>query len=198
MKFFWKIYFSFTVLFLLAFGLFGTWMIQMTFQQSYQKALKDGEWDNRMYQLAFETSLSSMNPETLSDNMVQVIAVTVTQNLSDSGNVYRIYNSSKDLLYERNSCKIDGTEPLSVLSQEQPCSYLVKQAGDTTWLLYACRSTVGGKTYLLESLTNISDIYQERESYYDWYTVIMMGMTVMVTLLVFFISKCTSCIICIT
>lgn len=81
MKFFWKIYFSFTVLFLLAFGLFGTWMIQMTFQQSYQKALKDGEWDNRMYQLAFETSLSSMNPETLSDNMVQVIAVTVTQNL---------------------------------------------------------------------------------------------------------------------
>lgn len=111
MKFFWKIYFSFTVLFLLAFGLFGTWMIQMTFQQSYQKALKDGEWDNRMYQLAFETSLSSMNPEPLSDNMVQVIAVTVTQNLSDSGNVYRIYNSSKDLLYERNSCKIDGTEP---------------------------------------------------------------------------------------
>lgn len=77
----------------------------------------------------FETSLSSMNPETLSDNMVQVIAVTVTQNLSDSGNVYRIYNSSKDLLYERNSCKIDGTEPLSVLSQEQPCSYLVKRAG---------------------------------------------------------------------
>ncbi len=188
MKFFWKIYFSFTVLFLLAFGLFGTWMIQMTFQQSYQKALKDGEWDNRMYQLAFETSLSSMNPETLSDNMVQVIAVTVTQNLSDSGNVYRIYNSSKDLLYERNSCKIDGTEPLSVLSQEQPCSYLVKRAGDTTWLLYACRSTVGGKTYLLESLTNISDIYQERESYYDWYTAVMMGMTVMVTLLVFLIS----------
>ena len=78
MKFFWKIYFSFTVLFLLAFGLFGTWMIQMTFQQSYQKALKDGEWDNRMYQLAFETSLSSMNPETLSDNMVQVIRTTVT------------------------------------------------------------------------------------------------------------------------
>ena len=111
-----------------------------------------------------------MDPETLSDNMVQVIAVTVTQNLSDSGNVYRIYNSSKDLLYERNSCKIDGTEPLSVLSQEQPCSYLVKRAGDATWLLYACRSTVGGKTYLLESLTDISDLYQERESYYDWYT----------------------------
>ena len=122
MKFFWKIYFSFMTLFLLVFGLFGTWMIQMTFQHSYEKALKDGEWDNRMYQLAFETSLNSMDSETLSDSMVQVVAVTVTQNLSDSGNVYRIYNSSKDLLYERNSCKIDGAEPLSVLSQEQPCS----------------------------------------------------------------------------
>lgn len=188
MKFFWKIYFSFMTLFLLVFGLFGTWMIQMTFQHSYEKALKDGEWDNRMYQLAFETSLTSMDSENLSDNMVQVIAVTVTQNLSDSGNVYRIYNNSKDLLYERNSCKIDGTQPLSVLSQEQSCSYLVKRAGDATWLLYACRSTVGGKTYLLESLTDISDLYQERESYYDWYTVVMMGMTVLVTLLVFLIS----------
>ena len=188
MKFFWKIYFSFMTLFLLVFGLFGTWMIQMTFQHSYEKALKDGEWDNRMYQLAFETSLNSMDSENLSDNMVQVIAVTVTQNLSDSGNVYRIYNNSKDLLYERNSCKIDGTEPLSVLSQEQSCSYLVKRAGDSTWLLYACRSTVGGNTYLLESITDISDLYQERESYYDWYTVVMMGMTVLVTLLVFLIS----------
>ena len=188
MKFFWKIYFSFMTLFLLVFGLFGTWMIQMTFQHSYEKALKDGEWDNRMYQLAFETSLNSMDSENLSDNMVQVIAVTVTQNLSDSGNVYRIYNNSKDLLYERNSCKIDGTEPLSVLSQEQSCSYLVKRAGDATWLLYACRSTVGGNTYLLESITDISDLYQERESYYDWYTVVMMEMTVLVTLLVFLIS----------
>lgn len=168
MKFFWKIYFSIMTLFLLVFGLFGTWMIQMTFQHSYEKALKDGEWDNRMYQLAFETSLNSMDSENLSDNMVQVIAVTVTQNLSDSGNVYRIYNNSKDLLYERNSCKIDGTEPLSVLSQEQSCSYLVKRAGDATWLLYSCRSTVGGNTYLLESITDISDLYQERESYYDW------------------------------
>ena len=188
MKFFWKIYFSFMTLFLLVFGLFGTWMIQMTFQHSYEKALKDGEWDNRMYQLAFETNLNSMDSETLSDSMVQVVAVTVTQNLSDSGNVYRIYNSKKDLLYERNSCEIDGTEPLSVLSQEQPCSYLVKRAGDATWLFYACRSTVGGKTYLLESITNISDLYQERESYYDWYTVAMMGMTILVTLLVFLIS----------
>ena len=80
MKFFWTIYFSFMTVFLLVFGLFGTWMIQMTFQHSYEKALKDGEWDNRMYQLAFETSLNSMDSENLSDNMVQVIAVTVTQN----------------------------------------------------------------------------------------------------------------------
>ena len=40
----------------------------------------------------------------------------------------------------------------------------------------------------MESLTDISDIYQERESYYDWYTVVMMGMTILVTLLVFLIS----------
>ena len=43
MKFFWKIYFSFTTLFLVSFGLFGIWMIQMNFEKSYQKVLEEGE-----------------------------------------------------------------------------------------------------------------------------------------------------------
>ena len=38
MKFFWKIYFSFTTLFLVSFGLFGIWMIQINFEKSYKKA----------------------------------------------------------------------------------------------------------------------------------------------------------------
>ena len=49
MKFFWKIYFSFTVLFLVSFGLFGAWMIQVTFEKSYQKVLEEGERDSRMF-----------------------------------------------------------------------------------------------------------------------------------------------------
>lgn len=44
----------------LSFSIFGTWMIQRTFEHSYQKALDDGEWDNQMFQLAFEMNLNSL------------------------------------------------------------------------------------------------------------------------------------------
>ena len=85
MKFFWKIYFSFTILFVLSFSIFGTWMIQRTFEHSYQKALDDGEWDNQMFQLAFEMNLNSLGVMYQTDELIPVMGANVTQNLSESG-----------------------------------------------------------------------------------------------------------------
>lgn len=187
MKFFWKIYFSFTVLFLLAFGLFGTWMIQMTFRQSYQKVLENGEWDNRMYQLTFETNLNSMSDEMVDDGVIPVVAATVLPNLSRSGSIYRIYNAERTLLYESQSSNVRNLEALKMLSDSQ-CCYSVQRSDGQTWLLFVCRSSVRGTTYILENLTNISDIYEQRETYYDWYGTVMMLMTGLVTGLVVLIS----------
>ena len=50
--------------------------------------------------------------------------------------------------------------------------------------VYACRSVVNEKSYLLESITDISYIYQERESNYDWYVVMMLSLTAVMTVLV--------------
>ena len=75
MKFFWKIYFSFTTLFLVSFGLFGIWMIQINFEKSYQKVLEEGEQDNRMFQMAFEMSYQN-------DGIISVTASSVVQNLA--------------------------------------------------------------------------------------------------------------------
>ena len=81
MKFFWKIYFSFTILFVLSFSIFGTWMIQRTFEHSYQKALDDGEWDNQMFQLAFEMNLNSLGVMYQTDELIPVMGARTCLNL---------------------------------------------------------------------------------------------------------------------
>ncbi len=53
---------------------------------------------------------------------------------------------------------------------------------------YAWRSVVNEKSYLLESITDISYIYQERESNYDWYVVMMLSLTAVMTVLVFVVT----------
>ena len=142
MKFFWKIYFSFTILFVLSFSIFGTWMIQRTFEHSYQKALDDGEWDNQMFQLAFEMNLNSLGVMYQTDELIPVVGANVTQNLSESGNIYRIYNSEKKLLYESANASAQDMKVLNMLDDEHTSSYEVYRLGTKTWLVYACRSVV--------------------------------------------------------
>lgn len=187
MKFFWKIYFSFTVLFLAAFGFFGTWMIQLTFQKSYQRVLEEGERDNRMYQLAFEMNLNALDEVYRSEGVIPVTAASVTQNLAEQGSIYRVYNSGQELLYETQPLSCNGTV-LDALTKEQPCGYELLTDQGQTWLLFACRSEVGGQTYYLENLENITEIYAERESYYDWYTLMMLCLTIVLTVLVYVVT----------
>lgn len=188
MKFFWKIYFSFTILFLIAFGFFGTWMIQMTYEKSYQRALKEGERDNRVYQLAFEMNLKSLDEVYRNDEIISATASTVTQNLSDSDSIYRIYNHTGELIYQSHVLNVRDGAILDTLTDEQPCSYEVIRRGFQTWLLFVCRSETDGQVYLLENLKNISYIYEERENYYDWYTIVMLVLTLITTLLVFVVT----------
>jgi signal transduction histidine kinase len=188
MKFFWKIYFSFTILFLLSFGFFGTWMIQMTFEKSYQRVLEEAEQENWMYQLAFEMNLNALDEIYRNDDFLAVTASTITQNLSGSGTVYRLYNVSGQLLYESQNHAAADSGILDMLSKENTCVYELLRSGDQTWLVFACRSDVEGSVYLLENLKNISSIYEEREAYYDWYTIIMLILAVLTLILVFVIT----------
>ncbi len=179
MKFFWKIYFSFTALFLASFGLFGIWMIQINFEKSYQKALEEGEQDNRMFQLAFEMSYQN-------DGIVSVTAGSVVQNLAGTGDIYRIYNSD-GLIYQNQETGIDSPLWLQ-LTEEKPSGYTLIRKNRRTWLVYACRSVLGSSTYYLENLKDISDIYFDKESYYDWYTVVVLILTIVTAVLVYLVT----------
>lgn len=191
MKFFWKIYFSFMLLLLLSFGLFGTWMIQLTFEKSYQKELEEGERQNRMFQLSFEMNMNVLDEAYQNEGMIPVTASSIIKNLSDSGSIYQIYNSSQELLYE--SRKFDSSDDIlrSMLDNHAewtPCGHQLVRRGSETYLLFVCLSVVDDQAYYLENIKNISDIYTERESYYDWYTVMVLILAAVITVLAFLVT----------
>ncbi len=189
MRFFWKVYFSFTVLLLLAFGSFGTWMIQLTFEKSYQRVLSEMERENRMFQLSFEMNLNTLDEIYQNDSMIPAAASSIVNNLSDSGSVYRIYNQEQRLLYENRSYLSFDDELRRTLEYEEiPCGYQLLRIEENTYLLFACRSVISNRIYYLENIQNISSIYAEREEYYDWYTIVMLILAVVMTILIFIVT----------
>ena len=119
MRFFWKVYFSFTILLLLSFGIFGTWMIQLTFEKSYQKELTEAERQNRMFQLSFEMNMNALEEIYQNDGIIPATASSIVQNLSDPGSIYRIYNRSQELLYENKKNTSFGDALRSMLEIEE-------------------------------------------------------------------------------
>lgn len=191
MKFFWKIYFSFTVLLLLSFGIFGTWMIQLTFEKSYQRVLEEGERENRMFQLSFEMNMNVLDEAYRNEGIIPVTASSIIENLSDSGSIYQIYNGSRELLYE--SRKFDSSDDtlLRMLNQNArwtPCGHQLTRRNNDIYLVFVCLSVVDTQLYYLENIKNITDIYVERESYYDWYTIMVISLTAVITILVFIVT----------
>jgi signal transduction histidine kinase len=189
MRFFWKVYFSFTVLLLLAFGSFGTWMIQLTFEKSYQRVLSEMERENRMFQLSFEMNLNTLDEIYQNDSMIPATASSIVNNLSDSGSIYRIYSQEQRLLYENRSyLTLDDELRRTLESKEIPCGYQLLRIEENTYLLFACRSIINSRIYYLENIQNISSIYAEREEYYDWYTIVMLILAVVMTILIFIVT----------
>lgn len=191
MKFFWKIYFSFTILLLLSFGIFGTWMIQLTFEKSYQRVLDEGERENRMFQLSFEMNMNALDEAYRNEGIIPVTASSIIENLSDSGSIYQIYNSSQELLYEnRKFDSYDDTlrNMLDSSSFWTPCGHQLIRRGNDTYLVFVCLSAVDDQVYYLENIKNITYIYTERESYYDWYTMMVLILAAVITVLVFLVT----------
>ena len=156
MRFFWKVYFSFTVLLLLAFGSFGTWMIQLTFEKSYQRVLKELERENRMFQLSFEMNLNTLDEIYQDDSMIPATAASITENLADSGSIFRIYNEEQQLLYENRNYQTFDDELRHTLEQQQiPCGYQLFRIEKNTYLLFACRSMIGSHVYYLENVPQL-------------------------------------------
>lgn len=186
MKFFWKIFFVFTALITVVFSLFGIWMITQSFRNSLEKEIEEGNRENRMFQLAFEVNMNSLSENYRTEKIVGDLAESVIGNLDNQEYTYRLYRGAQNLIYESTEEKLE--HQLMEQMGDNTCIYQVLEQGERRYLIFVCKTELSGRTYYLESAKDITALYEERDSFYDQYRVVMLALIAATGIVVFFLS----------
>ena len=101
MKFFWKIFFSFTAIITLVFSIFGIWLISQTFENSLNKEIEEGNRENRMFQFAFEVNMNSLSETYRTEKIVKALTESVVNNLDKDEYSYKLYRDNRYLIGKR-------------------------------------------------------------------------------------------------
>lgn len=187
MKFFWKIFFAFTALITVVFSLFGIWLITQSFHNSLEKEIEEGNRENRMFQMAFEVNMNSLSDNYRTEKIVRDLAESVIGNLDNQEYSYKLYRGMQNLIYESREERLEHR--LMELMEDSDCVYQVMESGDKKYLIFVCKSAMSGKTYYLESSKDITSLYEERDSFYDQYRVVMLALIAATGVVVFVLSR---------
>ena len=170
MKFFWKIFFAFTAIITMVFSVFGIWLISQTFRNSLNKEIEEGNRENRMFQFAFEVNMNSISENYRTEKIVRALTESVVNNLDKNEYSYKLYRDGRYLVYENQELRLENglIEKLT----DADCVYQVLENDGKKYLIFICKSVIGGRNYYLESAKDITDLYEERNSFYSQYRVV--------------------------
>ena len=186
MKFFWKIFFVFTALITIVFSVFGIWLITQTFHNSLLKEIEEGDRENRMFQLSFEVNMNSLSENYRTEKIVSELAESMIGNLDSDEYSYKIYRGKQNLIYENSDLTLQ--HDLINQMEDASCIYQVLESAGNKYLIFVCKSEMGGRTYYLESLKDITALYQERDGFYGQYRVVMLALILATGIVVFVLS----------
>ena len=183
MKFFWKIFFAFTAIITMVFSVFGIWLISQTFRNSLNKEIEEGNRENRMFQFAFEVNMNSISENYRTEKIVRALTESVVNNLDKNEYSYKLYRDGRYLVYENLENGL--IEKLT----DADCVYQVLENDGKKYLIFICKSVIGGRNYYLESAKDITDLYEERNSFYSQYRVIMLCLVAVTGVVIFIVSR---------
>lgn len=187
MKFFWKIFFSFTAIIMVVFSIFGMWMITQNFHNSMEKEIEEGNRENRMFQFAFEVNMNSLSENYRTEKIVTDLAESVISNLDGQEYSYKVYRGFYNLIYENTDTRLE--HQLMEQMEENTCVYQVMEQGGRKYLVFVCKSIMSGRNYYLESAKDITELYEERDSFFAQFRVVMLSLVAAVSIVVFVISR---------
>lgn len=190
MKFFWKIFFSFTALLTIIFSIFGMWAVSQSFNSSFEQEIEEGNRENRMFQYAFEMNVGTLPVSYQRDEILLQMVKGILTNLNQSEYIYTIFDEIGRTVY----CSKDAGESmlanelLDKLTVDKPCAYEIVTSGEEYVLYFMCRSKVGGEIYYLETAKDITPIYEAREDFYGAYRAIMFSLIGFTAIIIFITS----------
>ena len=100
MKFFWKIFFSFTIMMTIAFSLFGTWIVFSSFDSTIERETEQMNSENRMFKIVYEMTVSSFSENTMTPERLASVAKNMDESINRGKYYFCLYDKDGSLLYE--------------------------------------------------------------------------------------------------
>ena len=194
MKFFWKIFFSFTIMMTIAFSFFGTWIVFSSFDSTIERETEQMNSENRMFKIVYEMTVNSLSENTMTPERLASVAKNMDESINRGKYYFCLYDKEGSLLYE-SSPSID----IHMLPEELSDTnrvYKISEDGSSKKLIFASPIKAASSQYYIETTKDITYIYDDRAStvsQIQLITVLAVILTALVTLIVsHFLTKSIS------
>lgn len=177
MKFSWKVFISTITLVTLAFGIGGTLMISFLFQQSLAQERKMALQENRYLCFTFQNAIQSLDSyETFDPDDV----IVLMDDISDTrGSDFSITTAVKGVRFDPDGKFAGKVEPGERVSR------IVTDDNRIHYIQIVSHTVLSDADYYLESVKNISSVYEMRDRYislYQWILLTVTGISSLVLL----------------
>lgn len=166
MKLSWKLFFITTPLFVLILTVFGTWIIQGSFQSSLNREMERCMMENQMFQNSYELTMHALSDQQAEQASVTDI-VESFYNRDENGGSARIYSEDGDVLYETGEIPV-SSQLMEQLNDEQNVgSEIIRQDG-IPYIVVLSKSSLG---VYIETVRSVENIFNDRQAMYASYRI---------------------------
>ena len=175
MKFYWKVFLSIVLLICLSFSICGTLMIHVAFKSAYDREIQMGNMENSIYQITFKNAVEAVPVNYLEKRwaIIKEIADSLEKSMGKSSSYLRIWDSEKNKVYSEKNQTVDS-QLFDKVNSECSGYEVVKEEGEY-WLRVVSIVSMESieEYYYLESMTDISHIYENRRQMVKTYQIII-------------------------
>ncbi|MDO5538722.1 MAG: HAMP domain-containing sensor histidine kinase [Eubacteriales bacterium] len=170
MKLSWKLFFLTTPIFILFLTLFGSWVIQDSFQRSLQQEIRRCMAENQLFQNSYELTRHSLSQEQLEQISVEWLIESFHRHDGQSDLGMRIYNDSGEILYQDTGVQIPhGIREL--LTEEKNTGYELVHWNEKTYLVVM---GITSFQQYVETTADITGLFTDRSEMYARYQIGML------------------------
>lgn len=176
MKLSWKLFFIITPLFVLFLTVFGTWIIQDSFQNSLDQEIERCMVENQTFQNSYELTRNALSEEQWEQTSLKKVIESFHKKQEEGSGNARMYDENGAILYQDNPLDVQS-QLVSRLDEENNVGYEIVTWKENIYVAVVCRS--GFEDYI-ETVRNITNVYRMRDSMYAKYQVGMIVLTILV------------------
>ena len=172
----WKLFFITTPIFVLFLTVFGTWIIQDNFQSGLNQEIERCMAENQTFQNSYELTRNSLSNEQWEQMTLKKAVESFHKRREEKNGNVRIYDATGTVLYQDNALEISSSVREKLDETNNVGYEIVPQQGNV-YMVVVCRS---GFDDYIETVRNITKIYENRDSMYSRYQMGMLALTVLV------------------